>query len=99
MLETTRLTRRHLLGASTFALGLPRIAAAVDSKIAGVQIGTQSYSFRDRPLDEMISAMVEIGLGECELWQGHVEPRSKSPDARDQLRKWRKTIPLDFFKK
>src|SRR3954451_8063785 len=47
----------------------------------------------------MITAMVEIGLGECELWQGHVEPpRSKSPDARDQLRKWRTTVSLDFFK-
>ncbi len=96
--NTIRPTRRRFLGASTAALALPGIAAAIDSKLAGVQIGAQSYSFRDRPLDEMISAMVEIGLGECELWQGHVEPRGKSPDARDQLRKWRTTTPLDFFK-
>src|SRR3954463_16382259 len=98
-LETSRPTRRQFVGASAIALAWPGIAAALDSKIAGVQIGAQSYSFRDRPLDEMISAMVEIGLGECELWQGHVEPpRSKSPDARDQLRKWRTTGSLDFFK-
>lgn len=91
-------TRRQFVGAAAVAVGLPGVAAAIDSKISGVQIGAQSYSFRDRSLDEMISAMAEIGLGECELWQGHVEPRSKTPDARDQLRKWRTTISLDFFK-
>ena len=97
--EPMESSRRRFIGVATAALGLPGMAAAIDSKISGVQIGAQSYSFRDRPLEEMISAMVEIGLGECELWQGHVEPaRSKSPDARDQLRKWRTTVPLDFFK-
>jgi sugar phosphate isomerase/epimerase len=99
MLELTHSTRRQFVGAFTIGLTMPGIAAAVDSKIAGVQIGAQSYSFRDRPLDGMISAMVEIGLGECELWQGHVEPpRSKSPHSRDQLRTWRTTVSLDFFK-
>lgn len=99
MFQTIHLTRRQFIGAATVALGLPRLASAIDSKISGVQIGAQSYSFRDRPLDETIAAMVEIGLGECELWQGHVEPaRSKSPDAREQLRKWRTTVPLEFFK-
>src|SRR3954447_1824195 len=97
--KTIRPTRRQFIGVSTVALGLPGMAAAIDSKISGVQIGAQSYSFRDRPLDEMISAMVKIGLGECELWQGHVEPpRSKSPESRDQLRTWRTTVSLDFFK-
>jgi sugar phosphate isomerase/epimerase len=93
-----RPTRRRFVGFSSAALVAPAIAFAIDSKISGVQIGVQSYSFRDRPLDEMIAAMVEIGLGECELWQGHVEPRSKSPGARDQLRRWRTTVSLDFFK-
>ncbi len=99
LLQTIHPTRRQFIGAATVALGFPRMASAIDSKIAGVQIGAQSYSFRDRPLDQMISAMAEIGLGECELWQGHVEPaRGKSPDGREQLRKWRTTVPLDFFK-
>jgi sugar phosphate isomerase/epimerase len=79
------------------ALVAPSVAAAINSKIAGVRIGAQSYSFRDRPLDGMISAMAEIGLGECELWQGHVEPRSKAPEARSELRSWRTGIPLSFF--
>jgi sugar phosphate isomerase/epimerase len=97
MFETTHPTRRRFVGAATVALALPRIAGALDSKLAGVQIGAQSYSFRDRPLDQMIAAMVDIGLSECELWQGHLEPRSKSLDSRDQLRTWRTTVSLDVF--
>jgi len=44
-------------------------------KINGVRIGVQSYSFRSMSLDEAIKAMAEIGIGECELFSGHVEPR------------------------
>lgn len=73
-------------------------SARINSRIEGVQVGAQSYSFRDRPLDAMISAMAEVGLGECELWQGHVEPRSNSSDRRNELRKWRTTVPLDHFR-
>jgi sugar phosphate isomerase/epimerase len=49
----------------------------------------------------MIKAMVEIGLGSCELWQGHVEPSDLSRGAqnRDKLREWRLTVSLDEFKK
>ncbi|MBO0860449.1 MAG: sugar phosphate isomerase/epimerase, partial [Chloracidobacterium sp.] len=51
----------------------------IDSKINGVRIGVQSYSFRTLPLDEAISAMAKIGIGECELFAGHVEPRMGPP--------------------
>src|SRR4051812_34956541 len=68
--------------------------AKVNSKINGVQIGVQSYSFRDRDLDKAIAGMVEVGLGECELWQGHLEPKVD----REALRKWRTTVPMDFFR-
>ena len=44
----------------------------VNSKVDGVTIGAQTYSFRDRPLDACIAAMKEIGLGEAELWDGHI---------------------------
>jgi sugar phosphate isomerase/epimerase len=68
--------------------------------VAGVQIGAQSYSFRDRPMDKAIEAYRECGLGECEMWQGHVEPASApggGAAAREALRKWRLTTPLDHF--
>lgn len=63
----------------------------------------QSYSFRDRPLDSAIEAMKTVGLGACELWQGHVETASAVGTAdlsagRDALRKWRLGVPLDAFR-
>ena len=35
----------------------------------------QSYSFRAMPLEDAVAAMKQIGLTECELFAGHVEPR------------------------
>jgi sugar phosphate isomerase/epimerase len=68
--------------------------ARIDSMVHGVQIGVQSYSFRDRPLDEAVKAMVGVGIGECELTSGHVEPRLSRAD----LRKWRATVSMDEFR-
>ena len=64
------------------------------SRIAGVRVGTQSYSFRDRSLDEAIAAMKQLGLSYCELWSGHVETRTaivvpEGGDRRETTRKWR----------
>jgi sugar phosphate isomerase/epimerase len=59
-----------------------------------VTFGVQTYSFRDRSLDQAIAAMQKLGLRSCELWQAHVEPRGL---ARDEMRRWRETIPLDTF--
>lgn len=78
-----------LAAATPLALG-----AKPNSLVNGVQIGVQTYSFRDRPVDDAIKAMVDIGLSSCELWQGHVEPKGLSgPD----LSKWRATAPLKEF--
>ena len=67
----------------------------INSTIGGVMIGAQSYSFREKPLDGVLQAMVEVGLGECELFSPHIEPRGVS---REDLRKWRLTVPLDELK-
>ena len=70
--------------------------ARINSVVRGVQLGVQSYSFRDRPLEGAIQAMVDIGLGDCELFApGHVEPAGLS---RDDMRKWRETVALDHFR-
>ncbi len=50
----------------------------IDPRVGGVRIGVQSYSFRTLPLDAAIKAMSDIGIGECELYSGHVEPRPRS---------------------
>jgi sugar phosphate isomerase/epimerase len=73
-----------------------------DSIISGVRIGAQSYSFRDRSVEQMILAMTEIGLGSCELWQEHVEPKRfegaiGEAARRAAMRTWRLTVPLEEF--
>jgi sugar phosphate isomerase/epimerase len=79
-------SRRHVckLGLA----GIPFSAALarwIDSKIDGVQLGVQSYSFRDLPLDQAIQAMVKDGLGDCELFSPHVEDAAVG-SIRDILR-------------
>jgi len=96
--------------------GLPLASSAwakINSKIDGVQLGTQSYSFRDLPFDDALKAMVADGLGDCELFAPHIEEghldkapianfRRMSADERkaahEDLRKWRLSVPLDYFK-
>jgi sugar phosphate isomerase/epimerase len=68
-------TRREF-GKMTLA-GMPLFCfrGPINSRFDGVRIGVQSYSFRTMPLDAAIKAMAVIGIGECELFAGHVEPR------------------------
>ncbi len=91
---TRREWHRLILGAFAAIGTRSRAAQRIDSTVRGVEIGVQSYSFRDRELHEAIEAMVSIGIGSCELWQGHVEPRGRP---RDELRQWRLMAPLGSF--
>ena len=89
------LSRRDFTRIALAGLPVSAALARINSTIHGVQVGTQTYSFRDLPLDGAIKAMVDIGLGDCELFApGHVEPRLQ----REELRKWRETVSLDHFK-
>jgi len=97
----TRISRREagkflIVGAAGLVAARRPLFGAdyIDSVVRGVQIGSQSYSFRDRPLDAAIQAFVACGLGECELFDGHVEPQNLRGEA---LVKWRMTTPLDYF--
>ena len=82
-------TRRNFAKIAAASIPLSSLAFAqtkkINSVINGVQIGAQSYSFRDLPLDGAIKAMVDLGLGDCELFSPHTEPKG----SRDDLRKWR----------
>jgi sugar phosphate isomerase/epimerase len=87
--------------------------SAADSKINGVRIGAQSYSFREMSLEDALKAYQEIGIGECELFSGHIEPRpprpsgpppapgtprpAPDPSIRENLRKFRLETPLSHF--
>lgn len=53
-------------------------------------LGAQSYSFRDRPLDQAIQAMKELGISYTELWQGHLEPKDNAAK-----KGWRENPPIE----
>ena len=100
--STRREFSRSLLGASA-GIALTRTASGhdrIDSTFHGVAIGVQSYSFRDRPLDEAIANMKSIGIGTCELWSGHVEPLRElrqAENGRERLRAFRLETPISHF--
>src|SRR5271168_3284462 len=77
------LTRRDL-GKLALAAGPLCVRSAwgagPNSKIDGVQIGVQSYSFRQGvPKPEIIPDMVKIGLSEVELMSGDAEALAGAP--------------------
>ena len=100
-------SRREFGKVALAGIPLSTAFAKINSEFGGVRVGAQSYSFRDRSLDEAIAAMVEIGIGHCELYSGHVEPNMRSqggrrggPEAearRAKLREWRLSTPLAEF--
>lgn len=104
----TLFTRREwgiaVAGALVTAPNL-RLRPQGTSIVAGVRIGAQTYSFRDRPLDQVPAAFTACGLSFCELWSGHVEAAHVIGAARDTprderrelLRKWRLGVPMSHF--
>ncbi len=95
MMQSRRNFGKLALAAMPFSLALAQNGKKkINSVINGVQLGAQTYSFRNLPLDGMIQAMVEVGLGDCEVYSPHVEPHV----SREDLRKWRLTVSPDEMK-
>lgn len=108
------LSRRAFGKLAVASLPIASGLAKINSKIDGVQLGVQSYSFRDLSFDDALKAMAADGLGDCELFAPHIEEghtdqppmggprRNMSPDdrkaMREELRKWRLSVSLDYFK-
>lgn len=90
----TRRTFCSALAAAPVAAQSLSAATKPNSVVRGVQIGAQSYSFRDLSLDDAIKGYTSVGLSECELYSGHVEPSKKS---REEMRRWRETVDLGHF--
>ncbi|HKE25149.1 MAG TPA: sugar phosphate isomerase/epimerase [Bryobacteraceae bacterium] len=87
-------TRRDIGRLALAAVPAARLLAeGINSRINGVTIGAQTYSFRDRPLESTLDAMQKIGFGQVELFQGHVEPKLQGNELRD----WRLSTPMDYF--
>jgi sugar phosphate isomerase/epimerase len=85
----TMYTRREFGELTLAGLAIPAFGRLSDSKVGGVRLGVQTYSFRDvsRPgnadaIDVVIKAMTECGLSECELFAPQVEPRPAAAPGR-----------------
>jgi sugar phosphate isomerase/epimerase len=81
-LEMAMYTRREFGQLTLAGLTLPRLGGLADSRVGGVRLGVQTYSFRDLPradsgdaIDAVIKATADCGLGECELFAPQIEPR------------------------
>jgi len=79
-------TRRDLGKMALATVPMASALAKVNSKFHGVQIGAITYSFRamTSDVDELIKAMVQLGLGEAELMSNSVEAAAGAPGSQGQ---------------
>jgi sugar phosphate isomerase/epimerase len=96
--STRRTFGRLALGALPLASGF----AAINSVFGGVRLGIGSYSFRGFKLDDIVTGLAAVPMGELELESWFVEPGVSTagrggmpPDQREALRQWRLNAPLD----
>ncbi len=88
-------SRRQFVQFGLAGLASAAMAAKLHSVVDGLHIGIQTYSLRGFRYPELVSAIQEVGIGECELFSVQVEPTAA--DAPD-IMKWRDTVSLDYFK-
>jgi sugar phosphate isomerase/epimerase len=75
----------------------------IDSRVQGVQLGVQTYSFRTlSSLDEILKAIVTVRLGEAELMYNQVEdafgaPKGEGAEHERAVREWRKSAPVERY--
>jgi len=88
-------TRRVFLSAAAGAA----VSAAVkpDKNFKNVIIGVQTYSLRDRDVNQCLTALQELKINTVEMFSGHVEPRFPRETPREEVRKWRLETPLSHF--
>lgn len=88
----TRRTFSKLGAAAPLFLSVPA-AARINSRIDGVMVGAQTYSFRDMPLEGCISSMHDIGISYAEFWIDKIWPTD--PEKR---KAWLSNPPMDEVK-
>lgn len=71
-----------------------------NSRIAGVQIGVITYSYRSMPhdLDQLLSYIVESGISAVELMGNPVEDYAGKPADPEQVAAWRAGVSMEPFK-
>src|SRR5271163_2957346 len=74
-------TRRDFGRIALAAVPIARVFGAINSRVGGVQVGAITYSFGSMPLDDVLKAYVDIGLGEMELMSNTLEAAAGAPAA------------------
>lgn len=77
------------------------LAASLPAK-PGVTLGIQSYTFRDKPIEEALRLIWQLGLSCLEIYRSHIEPARESGETRaayrQRIRQWRVSPPLGRFR-
>lgn len=85
----------------------PVLQKPIPSRFGGVQVGAITYSFRDMSnAEDILKAMVQIGIGEVELMSNHAEALAGAPARRGrgrgaanpELVEWRASAAEQAFK-
>jgi sugar phosphate isomerase/epimerase len=106
-----RYTRREFgqiaLAGLPAAIVLPRLSsrpqAQIPSRFGGVQVGVITYSFRSMSnAEDILKALVQIGIGEVELMSEHAESLAGAPaggrrGGSPELAAWRTSSTLETF--
>lgn len=74
----TKYSRRTFGKIALAAAPLARGSAAINSTFGGVRIGICSFSFRGFKLDDIVSQMMAVSIGELELESLFVEPAANT---------------------
>lgn len=71
-----------------------------NSKIAGVQVGTITYSYRSMPhnIHQLLQYIVDSGISAVELMGDAVEAYAGIPSNKSEVANWRANVGMDKFK-
>lgn len=71
-----------------------------NSKFAGVQIGTITYSYRSMPHDihQLLQYIIDSGVSAVELMGDAPEKYAGIPDDKAKIAEWRASVSMDKFK-
>jgi sugar phosphate isomerase/epimerase len=92
---SSAVSRRQFVQVGLAGLASAALASKIRSVVDGLHIGIQTFSFRGLRYPDLVAAIQQVGVGECELFSVQVEPTAADqPD----IMKWRDTVSLDYFK-
>jgi sugar phosphate isomerase/epimerase len=90
---------------ASLALGriLPFAQSPIPSRFGGVQVGAITYSFRSMPAEDILKALVQIGIGEVELMSNHAEALAGAPAGGGRrgnpaFATWRASVTPETFR-